>query len=152
MDMGPGLIKEGLLKTRGYGKMGTQYLHPSKRTRPSARCLFTKSRSKPQVYYSVGKPECAPSQNGPFAECLQLQKATFLGSVISTFCGTRFVPWWDPSQNGCLEDFPHEHHQYSPGSRFITAGMRDAITGFSSDMITYSPISSEWSEYRTAST
>ena len=28
-------------------------------------------------------------------------------------------------------DFPHEHHQYLPGSNFITAGMRDATTGFS---------------------
>ena len=85
MDMVPGLIKEGLLKTRGYGKMGNRYLLPSKKNRSSARSLFNKSRSKPQVYYSVGKEECAPSQNGPFAECLQLQKATFLGSVISTF-------------------------------------------------------------------
>jgi len=32
MDMVPGLIKEELLKTRDYGKMGSRYFRKTKRT------------------------------------------------------------------------------------------------------------------------
>ena len=42
----------------------------------------------------------------------------------------------EPSQNGCLEDLPQEHHQYSPASSSITAGIFDATTGFSSLIVT----------------
>jgi hypothetical protein len=44
-----------------------------------------------------------------------------------------------------LEDLPQEHHQYSPASSSITAGILEATTGRSS-LINYSADSSEWSE------
>ena len=39
MDTGPGLIKEELSKTRGYGKMGSQYFRKTKRTDKYAKRL-----------------------------------------------------------------------------------------------------------------
>jgi len=54
---------------------------------------------------------CDPSQNGGLAVCLQRHQATFLFSVISTFTGVKPLPLCAPSQNGCIEEYPHEHHQ-----------------------------------------
>jgi hypothetical protein len=40
-----------------------------------------------------------------------MHQATLRFSVISTFTGAKPFPLWDPSQNGCVEEYPQEHHQ-----------------------------------------
>jgi hypothetical protein len=37
-------------------------------------------------------------------------------AVISTFFGASPLPWCEPSQNGCVFERPHAHHQYVPAS------------------------------------
>jgi len=65
---------------------------------------------------------CDPSQNGGFAVCLHMHHATFFFSVISTFTGEKPLPLCAPSQNGCVDEYPQEHHQYVPGSISSTFG------------------------------
>ena len=42
--------------------------------------------------FAQSSETCEPSQVGPFFECLQLQKATVLDSVITTFVGANPLP------------------------------------------------------------
>jgi hypothetical protein len=65
---------------------------------------------------------CEPSQNGGVAVCLHIHQATRFVSVMTTFTGLNPLSLCAPSQNGCVEEYPHEHHQYVPGSISSTNG------------------------------
>jgi hypothetical protein len=54
---------------------------------------------------------CDPSQSGGVAVRLQAQNATRLFSVAVHFTGVNGVPAWEPSQSGCVADWPQAHHQ-----------------------------------------
>src|SRR5512139_1957837 len=74
-----------------------------------------------------------PSQNGLSLLCLQLHSHTVVFSLMKNGIGSSPLPSCEPSQNGCVIERPHEHHQYSPGSRSSSAGLRSYTTG--SDML-----------------
>jgi hypothetical protein len=52
---------------------------------------------------------CAPSQNGEFAVALQVQRATFLFSVIVKASGSMPLPECEPSQYGWVKERPQAH-------------------------------------------
>lgn len=87
------------------------------------------------VLQSLHRPyasvRCDPSQKAPFLECLHPHHATLPALVKSTFRGARPDPRWEPSQNGCVADFPQAHHQYEATSAGCTYGARWAIFGSS---------------------
>jgi hypothetical protein len=72
---------------------------------------------------------CIPSQKGGFFVCLQPHQATVRDSVITTFTGSKPVPWCEPSQNGCFLDTPQAHHQYVPGLTSCKYADNRAILG-----------------------
>jgi hypothetical protein len=41
---------------------------------------------------------------------------------MTTFTGLNPLSLCAPSQNGCVEEYPHEHHHYVPGSISSTNG------------------------------
>ena len=53
----------------------------------------------------------APSHSGDLAECLQPQNQTLPSASAVYLTGTKSVPRWLPSQNGCFALRPQAHHQ-----------------------------------------
>jgi hypothetical protein len=62
-------------------------------------------------------------------ECLQAHHATVLAALISTWSGENSLPLCDPSQNGCVAERPHAHHQKVPASVICTMGPFWKTTG-----------------------
>src|SRR5574340_1043918 len=81
---------------------------------------------------SSGSSLWLPSQKGLPLVCLQLHSQTVVFSPTTNDTGSSPVPSCEPSQNGCVIERPHEHHQYSPGSSSSSAGLRSYTMG--SDM------------------
>src|SRR5574340_1705690 len=78
---------------------------------------------------SSGSSLWLPSQKGLPLLCLQLHSQTVVFSPTTNDTGSSPVPSCEPSQNGCVIERPHEHHQYSPGSSPSSAGLRAYTTG-----------------------
>src|SRR5574340_1723524 len=77
---------------------------------------------------SSGSSLWLPSQKGLPLVCLQLHSQTVVFSPTTNDTGSSPVPSCEPSQNGCVIERPHEHHQYSPGSSSSSAGLRSYTT------------------------
>jgi hypothetical protein len=54
---------------------------------------------------------CEPSQSGGVEVRLQVQNSTRRVSGATHSRGSRLVTSWEPSQNGCVDERPHRHHQ-----------------------------------------
>ena len=50
-----------------------------------------------------------PSHSGDLAEALQAQNQASPVAAAVYFIGTKLLPLWLPSQNGCLLLLPQEH-------------------------------------------
>src|SRR5574340_1666598 len=81
---------------------------------------------------SSGSSLWLPSQKGLPLLCLQLHSQTVVFSPTTNDTGSSPVPSCEPSQNGCVIERPHEHHQYSPGGSSGSGGWRSYTTA--SDM------------------
>jgi hypothetical protein len=55
---------------------------------------------------------CEPSQSGPLSVALHPQKKTVLSASASYFIGENPLSLCEPSQKGCLEDWPQVHQKY----------------------------------------
>lgn len=79
---------------------------------------------------------CEPSQKPGLLVCLQTHMYAVFDSSATNILGVNSVPLWLPSQNGCLEEFPHEHHAYFlPASNSTAIGAFPAIFGVLIDLV-----------------